>query len=353
MTPGASEQGHIEEAIEAIADLERQAQAAISPHQRWIETVTDRLGRPRTVYFVLLFAGVWIGTNVGLVQTHHTAFDPPPFAWLQGLVSLSGLLMATLILTTANRVAQIDTQRDRLALQINLLNERRTGKLIRMLDEQRRDNPGPSDAPRPRGAAIERAHRHARSRARDRRAHALNVELRAVPRLRFALRTALSSRVERVGAESRDSRNHRAWWRAAIATLGRCPSTPRLGAPLGMTGGMRCRSGGQGACARLGKGVNAMQIRAFGQSELSRTKTDKADAALIARFGKAMQPNACEAPTPAERRLRQLVRRRRRAYRSAHPRNRSPRGTGHRKHREVDPRYDRDAREPNRRAGSR
>jgi transposase len=57
--------------------------------------------------------------------------------------------------------------------------------------------------------------------------------------------------------------------------------------------------------------VNPMQIRAFGQSELSRTKTDKADAALIARFCKAMQPNAWEAPTPAERRLRQLVRRRR------------------------------------------
>jgi len=57
--------------------------------------------------------------------------------------------------------------------------------------------------------------------------------------------------------------------------------------------------------------VNPVQIRAFGQSELTRTKTDKADAALIARFCKAMQPNAWEAPTPSERRLRQLVRRRR------------------------------------------
>jgi transposase len=57
--------------------------------------------------------------------------------------------------------------------------------------------------------------------------------------------------------------------------------------------------------------VNPMQIRAFGQSELSRTKTDKADAALIARFCKAMQPDSWEPPTPAERRLRQLVRRRR------------------------------------------
>jgi transposase len=57
--------------------------------------------------------------------------------------------------------------------------------------------------------------------------------------------------------------------------------------------------------------VNPMQIRAFGQSELSRTKTDKADAALIARYCQAMHPIAWEAPTPAERRLRQLVRRRR------------------------------------------
>ena len=57
--------------------------------------------------------------------------------------------------------------------------------------------------------------------------------------------------------------------------------------------------------------VNPMQIRAFGQSELSRTKTDKADAALIARFCMVMNPPAWEAPSPAEKRLRQLVRRRR------------------------------------------
>ena len=57
--------------------------------------------------------------------------------------------------------------------------------------------------------------------------------------------------------------------------------------------------------------VNPMQIRAFGQSELSRAKTDKADAALIARFCLAMNPPAWEAPSPAEKRLRQLVRRRR------------------------------------------
>jgi transposase len=57
--------------------------------------------------------------------------------------------------------------------------------------------------------------------------------------------------------------------------------------------------------------VNPLQISAFGQSELSRTKTDKADAALIGRFCQAMNPEPWDPPTAAERRLQQLVRRRR------------------------------------------
>ena len=56
--------------------------------------------------------------------------------------------------------------------------------------------------------------------------------------------------------------------------------------------------------------VNPLAIKAFGQSELSRTKTDKADAALIARFCVAMQPAPWEPPSPMQRRLQQLARRR-------------------------------------------
>lgn len=56
--------------------------------------------------------------------------------------------------------------------------------------------------------------------------------------------------------------------------------------------------------------VNAFAIKAFGQSELSGTKTDNADADLIARYAAAMRPAPWEPPSPAERCLRQLVRRR-------------------------------------------
>jgi uncharacterized membrane protein len=135
------ESTHAEEAIDAVADLERDAHDAISRHQHWIERVTSRIGRPLTFYLVVVFVIAWVGTNLAVLQARGTTFDPPPFAWLQDIVSLSGLLVVILILTTANRVAQIDTQRDKLTLQINLLNERRTAKVIRMIDELRRDSP--------------------------------------------------------------------------------------------------------------------------------------------------------------------------------------------------------------------
>jgi transposase len=56
--------------------------------------------------------------------------------------------------------------------------------------------------------------------------------------------------------------------------------------------------------------VNPMTAKAFWRSELSRTKTDKADAALIARYCSAMRPRLWEPPSPSQRRLQRLGRRR-------------------------------------------
>lgn len=55
--------------------------------------------------------------------------------------------------------------------------------------------------------------------------------------------------------------------------------------------------------------VNPARIKGFAASELTRTKTDKADSRLIARFCKAMQPDQWK-PVPAPvRKLQALVRR--------------------------------------------
>ena len=56
--------------------------------------------------------------------------------------------------------------------------------------------------------------------------------------------------------------------------------------------------------------INPLQIKAFGESLLSRTKTDKADARLIARFCEAIAPSLWLPDPPEIRQLKALGRRR-------------------------------------------
>ena len=53
--------------------------------------------------------------------------------------------------------------------------------------------------------------------------------------------------------------------------------------------------------------VNPARIKGFAQGELLRNKTDQADAALLARFGLALQPEPWVAPPLELRQLRALV----------------------------------------------
>ena len=130
--------------IASLADLERIAERSVSQHQRWIERTVGAVGRPRTVYSVLTFVAVWVIVNT-LLATHGHAFDPPPFAYLDCLISLAALMMTIFILTTENRINLHDARRDRLDQQINLLNERKISKVIDLLEELRRDSPGLPD----------------------------------------------------------------------------------------------------------------------------------------------------------------------------------------------------------------
>lgn len=56
--------------------------------------------------------------------------------------------------------------------------------------------------------------------------------------------------------------------------------------------------------------VNPARIKAFGESELLRTKNDKMDAKLIARFCETMKPTPWQPDPPEVEHLRMLGRRR-------------------------------------------
>ena len=67
--------------------------------------------------------------------------DPPPFAWFDGAVSLGALYIALLILTTQRRQDQLAQHREQLTLELTILGEQKTAKIIQLLEEARRDNP--------------------------------------------------------------------------------------------------------------------------------------------------------------------------------------------------------------------
>jgi uncharacterized membrane protein len=101
-----------------------------------------------------MFVAAWIVLNLVLVRRGAHAFDPPPFAWLQGFLTFVAMLTATVVLVAQNRQTQLAEQRAHLDLQINLLTEQKVTKVIHLLEELRRDLPMVRDREDPQAAAL-------------------------------------------------------------------------------------------------------------------------------------------------------------------------------------------------------
>ncbi len=127
--------------VETMASLRVRSDKSASWHQRRMEHVTAQLGQPASFYLILAFATLWTGMNLAALHFGAHPFDPPPFAWLQGIVGLGALLMTSVILITQNRRSAEAEQRAQLDLQVNLLAEQKIAKLIALLEELRRDTP--------------------------------------------------------------------------------------------------------------------------------------------------------------------------------------------------------------------
>ncbi|MGI8931934.1 MAG: DUF1003 domain-containing protein [Sphingomicrobium sp.] len=132
---------HVEETIEAINRLHAAHEAGISPLQRVVERVTKRAGRPAFVALLTVLAISWIALNLGLIAAGRPPLDAPPFFWLQGAVTLSALYMTILILTTQRREDELAAHREQLTLELAILSEQKSAKIIALLEELRRDDP--------------------------------------------------------------------------------------------------------------------------------------------------------------------------------------------------------------------
>jgi uncharacterized membrane protein len=86
-----------------------------------------------------------MGANSALLWLGKKPFDGPPFFWMQGAVSLVALYMTVLILATQRRENELASHHEHLTLELAILSEQKTAKIIALLEELRQDHPDIQD----------------------------------------------------------------------------------------------------------------------------------------------------------------------------------------------------------------
>ena len=132
---------HIEQTIGAIARLHDRHRKGVTPLQHAVETATGLVGRARFAGVLFLAMSLWIAANLALPALGHRAWDPAPFVALQGAAQFLALFLAIFILVTQRRENELTDLRQQLTLELALLSEQKSAKLIALIEELRIDMP--------------------------------------------------------------------------------------------------------------------------------------------------------------------------------------------------------------------
>ena len=132
---------HIEDTLRAIANLHAEHRQSAGKLQRLVERATGLIGRPLFIAVLTALVAAWMGGNVAVGRAGLPAWDTPPFYWLQGVTGLLALYVTILILTTQRREDQLAGYREQLTLELAILGEQKSAKIIALLEEMRRDSP--------------------------------------------------------------------------------------------------------------------------------------------------------------------------------------------------------------------
>jgi len=132
--PGDSLPSFISENIDAIIEAEQAANRRRSRSEAIYEFVGSTIGTLNFVAFQLIGTSLWVVINTGMMPPVHP-FDPFPFPILNQIIASEAVLMTAFVLMKQNRMSKLADRRAHLGLQVNLLTERETTKIIGMLLE--------------------------------------------------------------------------------------------------------------------------------------------------------------------------------------------------------------------------
>jgi uncharacterized membrane protein len=112
------------------------AQANRSFAERFSDYVTETAGSIEFLIINIAFFFFWILYNIEIIPGI-TPFDVYPFGLLTMIVSLEAIILSVFVLLSQHRMAKIDSLREELHLQVNLIAEEEITKALEMLSDIR------------------------------------------------------------------------------------------------------------------------------------------------------------------------------------------------------------------------
>jgi len=119
--------------IDTVARLEEEQDKRVTRAHRLSEAIGKFAGTAIFAIMQVIAVLIWIAVNTGLLRPA-LAFDPFPFPLLSMILALEAVLLTSFVLIRQNRMSQKADQRSHLDLQINLLAEKETTKVIQLLE---------------------------------------------------------------------------------------------------------------------------------------------------------------------------------------------------------------------------
>jgi uncharacterized membrane protein len=136
---------HIEQTVQAVVALHGQHQRRTSTAHRFLQATTRLVGSPTFAGTVGILLTLWVLINVYQLSIGQVAWDPPPFPWVQTVITVFAFYVTVLILITQRHENRLEETRAQLTLQIAMLAERKNAKIIELLEQLRRDHPNIAD----------------------------------------------------------------------------------------------------------------------------------------------------------------------------------------------------------------
>ena len=132
---------HIAETVDAVARIHSDHHLKRTPMEIFMDDWTARLARPVVLVTVICGVALWMVLNLLAPLAGYAIIDEPPFLWLFEALTLLGVVMGILILSTQRRADQLAELREQMTLELASVTERKVAKVIELIEELRRDSP--------------------------------------------------------------------------------------------------------------------------------------------------------------------------------------------------------------------